>query len=216
MLLPDLGISAPSVVARILAWALDETDFRPSRSGLGGACASGRTVWGSSRERWRDVACCYRTSGFRPPRSWHAYWRGRSTRPIFDHREAEVHCAGGRAQAASVSASDGAPAHAVCTLPRFGKLALQLEPAHALTNATYLCTLMTPQTVRDSSKDCSHGQLGRLTRECRARATCRVHTRTRSGTSTSCNESRPLALRDEEIAGAVTRDPAQQMNAGAI
>ena len=35
---------------------------------------------------------------------------------------------------------------------------------------------------------------------CRARATCRVHTRTRSGTSTSCNESRPLALRDEETA----------------
>jgi hypothetical protein len=43
-----------------------------------------------------------------------------------------------------------------------------------------------------------------------------VHTRTRSGTSTSCNESRPLALRDEKTAGAVTRNPAQQMNAGAI
>ena len=43
-----------------------------------------------------------------------------------------------------------------------------------------------------------------------------VHTSTRSGTSTSCNESRPLALRDEETAGAVTQDPAQQMNAGAI
>jgi hypothetical protein len=36
-----------------------------------------------------------------------------------------------------------------------------------------------------------------------------VHTRTRSGTSTSCNESRPLALRDEETAGAATRDPVQ-------
>ena len=43
-----------------------------------------------------------------------------------------------------------------------------------------------------------------------------VHTSTRSGTSTSCNESRPLALRDEKTAGAVTRDTAQQMNAGAI
>jgi hypothetical protein len=32
-LFPDLGISAPSVVARILAWARDGTDFRPSRSG---------------------------------------------------------------------------------------------------------------------------------------------------------------------------------------
>ena len=32
-LLPDLGISAPSVVARILAWVTDATDSRPSRSG---------------------------------------------------------------------------------------------------------------------------------------------------------------------------------------
>jgi hypothetical protein len=43
-----------------------------------------------------------------------------------------------------------------------------------------------------------------------------VHTSTRSGTSTLCNESRPLALRDEETAGAVTRDTAQKMYAGAI
>ncbi len=43
-----------------------------------------------------------------------------------------------------------------------------------------------------------------------------VHTRTRSGTSTSCNESRPLTSRDEKTAGAVTRDTAEQMNAGAI
>ena len=43
-----------------------------------------------------------------------------------------------------------------------------------------------------------------------------VHTRTRSGTSTLCNESRPLALRDEKTAGAVTRDTAQKMYAGAI
>jgi hypothetical protein len=43
-----------------------------------------------------------------------------------------------------------------------------------------------------------------------------VCTHTRSGTSTSCNESRPLAFRDEKTAGAVTRDTAQQMNAGAI
>ena len=32
-LLPDLRISAPSVVARILAWARDGTDFRPSING---------------------------------------------------------------------------------------------------------------------------------------------------------------------------------------
>ena len=65
--LPDLGISAPSVVARIFAWARDATDFRPSRNGVGGACASRRMVCESSRERWRDGAGVYRTLGFRPP-----------------------------------------------------------------------------------------------------------------------------------------------------
>ena len=70
-LLPDLGISAPSVVARILAWARDATDFRPSINGVGGACASGRTLLESRRERWRDGAGCYWTSGFRLPRCLH-------------------------------------------------------------------------------------------------------------------------------------------------
>ena len=37
-------------------------------------------------------------------------------------------------------------------------------------------------------------------------------TGTRSRTSTSCNESRPLALRDEKTAGAVTRDTAGTAN----
>ena len=45
--LPDLSISAPSVVARILVWARDATDFRPSINGVGGACANRRMVWGS-------------------------------------------------------------------------------------------------------------------------------------------------------------------------
>ena len=85
-------------------------------------------------------------------------------------------CAGGRAQAASVSASDGAPAQAGCRLARFGKLALQLAPVACTHECnSHLCTLMTSQTVRDSSKDCFHGQFGRLTRECRARATCRAY-----------------------------------------
>jgi hypothetical protein len=66
-LLPDLRISAPSVVARILVWARDATDFRPSMNGVGGACASRRTLWESSRERWRDGVGCCRTLGFRPP-----------------------------------------------------------------------------------------------------------------------------------------------------
>ena len=76
----------PSVVARILVWVRDATDFRPSITGVGGACASGRTVWESGRERWCDGAGCYRTLRFRPPRCLHAYWHGRATRPIFDHR----------------------------------------------------------------------------------------------------------------------------------
>ena len=42
--LPDLKISAPSVVARMLVWAGDATDIRPSINGVGGACASRRTV----------------------------------------------------------------------------------------------------------------------------------------------------------------------------
>ena len=70
--LPDLRISAPSGFARILVWARDTTDFRPSMNGVGGACASRRMVWGSGRERWRDGAGCYRTLGVRPPRPLHA------------------------------------------------------------------------------------------------------------------------------------------------
>ncbi len=35
--------------------------------------------------QWHTKAVC-RTLGFRPPRVLHAYWRGRATRPIFDHR----------------------------------------------------------------------------------------------------------------------------------
>ena len=56
--LPDLRISAPSVVARVLARARDATDFRPSINGAGGAFASRHTVCESSRERWRDGAGC--------------------------------------------------------------------------------------------------------------------------------------------------------------
>jgi hypothetical protein len=88
-LLPDLGYPVTpmqSIIRVMLAWACDATDFRPSMNGGGGACASRRTVWASSRERWCDGAGCYRTLGFRPPRSLHAYLRGRATRPIFDHR----------------------------------------------------------------------------------------------------------------------------------
>ena len=74
-----LGFRPPSGFPRILARVRDGTDFRPSINGVGGGCASRRTVWESGRERWRGGAGVYPTSGFRPPRSLHAYWRGRAT-----------------------------------------------------------------------------------------------------------------------------------------
>ena len=77
--LPDLRISAPSIVACILAWARAGTDFRPSMIGVGGACASRRTVCESGRKRWRGGAGVYRTSGFR--RSHHST---RLTRALTD------------------------------------------------------------------------------------------------------------------------------------
>ena len=87
-------------------------------------------------------------------------------------------CCAGRAQAGSVSASDGATGQAVCRLPRFGKLALHLAPVACTHECnSHLCTLMTSQTVRDPSKDCFHGQFWMLTRECRARATRHAYTR---------------------------------------
>ena len=64
--LPDLGYPVTPMLVCMLAWAVDG-GFRPSITGVGGACASRRTVWESSRERWRDGAGVYRTSGFRPP-----------------------------------------------------------------------------------------------------------------------------------------------------
>jgi len=137
-LLADLRISAPSVVARILAWARDATDFRPSINGVGGACATRRTVWESSREPWRDGPGCYRTLGFRlPDACTHIGVGARRDRfSTIDKRRCD--CAAGRAQAGSVSASDGAPGQAVCRLPRFGNSPFNLHPLHAITNATLI------------------------------------------------------------------------------
>ena len=101
--------------------ACDATDFRPSINGAGGACASRRTLWESSRERWRDGAGCYRTSGFRPPRSLHAYWCGHETRPIFDHRETgSAVLARAGAWSRRVAESDGATGQAVTGPRDFG------------------------------------------------------------------------------------------------
>ncbi len=85
-------------------------------------------------------------------------------------------CAGGRAQAASVSASDGVAGQAGCRLPRFGILAVQHAPVACTHECnSHLSTLLRTETVRDSSrsKDCFHRQFGGLTLECRARATRR-------------------------------------------
>ena len=141
-------------------------------------------------------------------------WARRDRFSTIDKRGCD--CAGGRAQAASVSASDGAPAQAGCRLARFGKLALQLAPVACTHECnSHLCTLMTPQTLRDSSKDCFHGQFGMLTRGCRARATSRANTHP-IGHVHLVQRISTLGIEGRGDCGAATRDPAQQMNAGAI
>ena len=84
--LPDLRISAPSGFARILVWARDATDFRPSMNGS--AVLSRAGAW-SGEGSESDGATAQAFTGprdFGPPRDLHAYWCGRATRPIFDHR----------------------------------------------------------------------------------------------------------------------------------
>ena len=140
--LPDPGYPVTPMLVCMLAWAVDGTDFRPSRSGGGSEPATAHSLreclramarqrgqvarpWVSSHTdacmhvgvggRWdrfstvekrrRECAGCRarsarvpgsdgataragcQTSIFRPPWSLHAYWRGRSMGPIFDHRE---------------------------------------------------------------------------------------------------------------------------------
>ena len=62
-LLPDLGISAPSVVACIMARALDATDFRPSING-GATVALAAHRLGAC-QRWRTGAVGSQTSEIR-------------------------------------------------------------------------------------------------------------------------------------------------------
>jgi hypothetical protein len=52
-----------------------------------GLCRLARTVCEHVRERWRYGAGSLPTFGIRPHRRMHTCLRGRSTRPIFDHRE---------------------------------------------------------------------------------------------------------------------------------
>ena len=204
----------PSGFARVLVWARDATDSRPSRSGgatVPVAAQRLRACWRAMAHRRRRFALLAIPL---TPMLAHIWTRGDRRDRFSTIEKRRCDCAGGRAQAASVSAM----AHRrswFADLRDSVNSHFNLHP-FACTHEcnSHLCTLMTSQTVRDPSKDCFHGQFWMLTRECRARATRRdthaVHTRTRSGTSSLCNESRPLALRDEKTAGAVTRDTPQK------
>ena len=84
-LLPDLGYPVTPMLA-LFAWAHDATDFEPSINGVGGACASRRSVWGSSRERWRGGAGRLPDLRISAPSVVACILHRRTTRPIFDHR----------------------------------------------------------------------------------------------------------------------------------
>ena len=108
-------------------------------------------------------------------------------------------CAGGRALSARVSASDDAPGQAVCRLARF-ILGLQLAPVACTHECNFhLSTLMRTQSVRDSSRRTISMDSGRLTRECRACATCRTYTHP-TGHVHLLQRSRTLPSKDEETA----------------
>ena len=175
-LLPDLRISAPSGFARILVWARDATDFRPSING-------GATVPVTAQR----LRACWRAMAHRRRRFAllaipltlmlaHIWTRGDRRDRFSTIEKRRCDCAGGRAQAASVSAM----AHRRSWFADFRDSVnshFNLHPLHASAHEcnSHLCTLMTSQTVRDPSKDCFHGQFGRLTREYRARATRRAY-----------------------------------------
>ena len=151
-LLPDLGISAPSVVACILVWARDETDFRPSINGgatVPLAAQRLRACWRAMAHRRRRFALLAIPL---TPMLAHMWTRSERRDRFSTIEKRRCDCAGGRAKAASVLPSDGAPAQAVCRLPRFGKLALQLAPVACTHECnSHLSTFMRSETVRDSS-----------------------------------------------------------------
>jgi hypothetical protein len=73
--LPDLRISAPSGFARILVWAGDATDFRPSING-GATVPVARKGCERVGERWRIGAGGLPSLRSRSHRCLHAYGRG--------------------------------------------------------------------------------------------------------------------------------------------
>jgi hypothetical protein len=126
--LPDLSISTPSVVARILVWARDATDFGPS---INGGATGGRAQLASvSASDGAPALAVFRPCDSAHTDGLHTYILVRCDRrdrfSTIEKRRCD--CAGGRAKAASVLASDGAPAQAVCP---------PCDPAHP-----YACTPM--------------------------------------------------------------------------
>ena len=140
--LPDLGISAPSGFARILVWARDATDFRPSMNGTGGACASRHTVFESSRERWRDGAGCLPDLRISAPSGFACIWvwardatnfrpsiNGGATVPVAAQKLRACWRAMARRGRRFADFRDSVNSH------------FNLHPLHALTNATLISAL---------------------------------------------------------------------------
>ncbi len=90
-------------------------------------------------ERFRDGAGRLLTLGFRSNRTdacAHFGADGRRDRfTTIEKRRCDCQCASGRAQAATVLASDDSPGQAVCRLPYSH---FNMHPVHALTNATLI------------------------------------------------------------------------------
>ena len=135
--LPDLRISAPSVVARILVWARDATDSRPSINGGATVPVAAQRL----RACWRAMAHQRRRFALLAipltPMLAHIWTRGDRRDRFSTIEKRRCDCAGGRAQAASVSAM----AHRRSWFADFRDSVnshFNLHPLLALTNATLI------------------------------------------------------------------------------
>ena len=164
-----------------------------------------------------QAAC--RTCRFRSHRCLHTYWRGWWTRPIFDRREAEVRlCRWPRTGCESVGERWRTGAGGLQTFEIRCAPALQ----HALLACTHECnshlsTVMRTQSVRDSSRRTapidSLGGLPVNVEHVPHAVRAYMHP---IGQLHLVQRISTLASRDDETAGEVTQNTAQQMNAGAF
>jgi hypothetical protein len=132
-----LGFQPPSGFARVLVWASDATDFRPSiNEGATVPVAAQRL-----RACWRAMA--HRRRRFAllaiplTPMLAHIWTRGDRRDRFSTIEKRKYDCAGGRAQAASVSSM----AHRRSLFADFRDSVnshFNLHPLHALTNATLI------------------------------------------------------------------------------